>query len=95
MVTNARAFTPASTAKEATAQVSTWLASPSLALLHEGAGHWAALQRLVTAARGVGGQVQDARIAVICIENGGRELWSADRDCNRFPELTVRNPLIG
>jgi predicted nucleic acid-binding protein len=23
-----------------------------------------------------------------------RELWSADRDFNRFPALKVRNPLI-
>ena len=34
-------------------------------------------------------------IAAICIDNGVRELWSADRDFNRFPSLPVRNPLIG
>ena len=36
----------------------------------------------------------DARIAAICIENGVREFWSADRDFNRFPSLKVRNPLV-
>lgn len=94
VVTNRRAFTPASTMNEAIAQLTTWLASPSLALLHEGGTHWTVLQRLVTTANVVGGQVHDARIVAICIEHGVRELWSADRDFNRFPSLAVRNPLI-
>ncbi len=63
-------------------------------MLHEGGTHWTVLQRLVTTANVVGGQVHDARIVAICIEHGVRELWSADRDFNRFPSLAVRNPLI-
>jgi toxin-antitoxin system PIN domain toxin len=94
VVTNVRAFKPASTISEASAQVATWLDSPSLVLLHEGANHWEALHRLLVAGRVVGGQVHDARIAAICIEHGVREFWSADRDFNRFPTLTVRNPLV-
>ena len=93
VVTNVRAFKPASTISQASAQVAAWLDSPSLVLLHEGAGHWPALHRLLVAGRVVGGQVHDARIAAICIEHGVREFWSADRDFNRFPSLTVRNPL--
>lgn len=31
----------------------------------------------------------------LCLQHGVRELWSADRDFGRFPELTVSNPLIG
>jgi len=27
--------------------------------------------------------------------HGVRELWSADRDFGRFPDLVVRNPLVG
>ena len=27
--------------------------------------------------------------------HGVAELWSADRDFGRFPELAVRNPLVG
>ena len=95
VVTNVRAFKPASTIAQASAQVSIWMASPSLVLLHEGVDHWAALHKLLVAARVVGGQIHDARIAAICIEHGVRELWSADRDFNRFPSLTVRNPLLG
>ena len=95
VVTNVRAFKPASTLAQASAQVSVWMASPSLVLLHEGVDHWAALQPLLVAGRVVGGQIHDARIAAVCIEHGVRELWSADRDFNRFPALTVRNPLVG
>ena len=95
VATNVRAFKPASTIGEASAQLSIWMASPSLLLLHEGVGHWAALHPLLLAARVIGGQIHDARIAAICIEHGVRELWSADRDFNRFPSLTVRNPLTG
>ncbi len=95
IVTNPRVFKPPSTALQAVSQISHWLETPSLVLLHEGAAHWATLQALIRSARVVGGQVHDARIAAICIEHGVRELWSADRDFSRFPELKVRNPLVG
>ena len=36
----------------------------------------------------------DARIAAICLSHGVRELWTADRDFGRFPDLRVRNPLV-
>ena len=93
VVTNVRAFKPASTIQQASSQVAAWLDSPSLVLLQEGPDHWAALHKLLVSGRVVGGQVHDARIAAICIEHGVREFWSADRDFNRFPSLTVRNPL--
>ena len=95
VVTNVCAFRPASTIAQASAQLSDWFASPSLVLLHEGPNHWDTLHDLLVAGKVVGGQVHDARIAAICVEHGVREFWSADRDFNRFPMLTVRNPLIG
>jgi len=95
VVTNARAFQPASTIAQASAQLSDWFGSPSLVLLHEGANHWATLHSLLVAGRVIGGQVHDARIAAICIEHGVHEFWAADRDFNRFPTLSVRNPLVG
>ena len=95
VVTNARAFNPASTIAQASAQLADWFGSPSLALLHEGPHHWDALHALLVAGRVVAGQVHDARIAAICIEHGVREFWTADRDFSRFPTLTVRNPLVG
>jgi predicted nucleic acid-binding protein len=39
--------------------------------------------------------VHDARIAALCVQHGVRELYSADRDFSRFPQIAVRNPLIG
>ncbi|MES2992273.1 MAG: TA system VapC family ribonuclease toxin [Pseudomonadota bacterium] len=95
VVTNDRAFKPASTIAQASAQISDWFASPSLVLLHEGPKHWAALRELLASGRVVAGRVHDARIAAICIDHGVREFWTADRDFNRFPSLTVRNPLVG
>ena len=94
VVTNPRALKPPSTLTEAGVQISAWLASPSLVMLHEGVDHWMSLQALLHAGKVTGGMVHDARIAAICLDNGVRELWSADRDFNRFPSLTVRNPLI-
>jgi uncharacterized protein len=94
VVTNPRAFETASTIDEASAQIGDWLGSPTLILLHEGPGHWQTLQGLLRAARVVGGQVHDARIAAICVEHAVREFWTADRDFNRFPQLTARNPLV-
>jgi uncharacterized protein len=95
IVTNPRVYKPASAFGDATNQISAWMKSPSLVLLHEGPAHWATLLGLIQAARLVGGQIHDARIAAICLDHGVRELLSADRDFNRFPSLTVRNPLIG
>jgi predicted nucleic acid-binding protein len=42
-----------------------------------------------------GGRVHDARVVAICLSHGVRELWTADRDFTRFPELTTSNPLVG
>jgi len=39
--------------------------------------------------------VHDARIAALCLHHRVDELWSADRDFSRFPELRIRNPLVG
>jgi len=94
IVTHARIYNPPSTVAQACAQVEAWLSSPSLSLLGETADHWLRLRRLLTKGRVVGPRVHDARIAAICIEQGVRELWSADRDFSRFPTLSTRNPLL-
>jgi hypothetical protein len=52
------------------------------------------LSDAINASRISGPQVHDARIATLCLQHGVSELWSADRDFNRFPSLTVRNPLV-
>jgi uncharacterized protein len=50
---------------------------------------------LLAAGRVAGAQVHDARIAALCRQHGVRELWSADRDFNRFAGVSVVNPLVG
>ena len=62
-------------------------------ILGEGVDHVAVLKRLVYEGRIMGGMVHDAKIAAICLVHGVQELWTADRDFSRFPELKTRNPL--
>lgn len=93
IVTNARVFSPASTTAQAIDQVNAWLESPSCQVLHSTTEHWPVLRQLAANAALMGGQIYDARIAAICIENGVTELWTADRDFARFPALRFRNPL--
>ncbi|MCL2346247.1 MAG: PIN domain-containing protein [Desulfobulbus sp.] len=94
IATHPRLYSPPSTTEEAIRQIETWLGSPTLHLLSETPAHWPTLRDLLTKARVQGGMVHDARIAALCLAHGVRELWSADRDFNRFPALKVRNPLL-
>jgi toxin-antitoxin system PIN domain toxin len=95
VVTHPRIFDPPTPAAAAVDQVAAWLESPSVALLHESAAHWATLMELLTAGKVSGPHVHDARVAALCLDHGVSELWTADRDFNRFPRLSVRNPLVG
>jgi len=95
VVTHPRVFDPPSTVAQALGQVAAWTESPSLVVLPEGADHWERLQGLVQRARVVGPRVHDARVAAICLSHGVSELLTADRDFGSFPELRVRNPLVG
>ncbi len=63
-------------------------------LLGETSRHWINLRNLIVEAKIEGPKVHDARIAALCLQHGVRELWSADRDFSRFPQITVRNPLV-
>ncbi len=94
IVTHARIYRPPTPAARAFDQIDAWLASPSLVLLGETARHWTTLRTLISEAKIEGPQVHDARIAALCVQHGVRELWSADRDFGRFPQVTVRNPLV-
>lgn len=69
-------------------------ALPHCEFLAEGEGHLDTLRDLALAGRVAGPAIHDARIAAICIRHGVRELWTADRDFSRFPQIKVRNPLI-
>ncbi|MEO6969168.1 MAG: TA system VapC family ribonuclease toxin [Rhodanobacteraceae bacterium] len=92
VVTSAR-FKPASTPKHAWAAICNIAASPSLRLIGEGVNHLQWLARMVERGDVRGAMIHDARIAAICLAHGVNELWTADRDFARFPELKTRNPL--
>ena len=94
VVTHPRIYAPPTPLAKAIDQVEAWLESPSLVLLAESDAHWRTLRAALTNGKIAGAQVHDARIAALCLQHGVKELWSADRDFGRFPELPVVNPLV-
>jgi uncharacterized protein len=95
IATHPRIWGPPTPLPEAIDQVNAWLESPSLVLLAEGPGYWTELRVLLAAGRIQRPRVHDARIAALCLSNGVRELWTADRDFSRFGSLRTVNPLTG
>ncbi|NIS71981.1 MAG: PIN domain-containing protein [Proteobacteria bacterium] len=95
IVTHPRIYAPPTPLVAAMDQVEAWLEAPSVILLSESEGYWSELRSAVQAGRVSGSLVHDARVAALCKLHGVRELWTADRDFGRFPELKVRNPLVG
>lgn len=95
IVTHPRIFDPPSLLLEALEQVEAWLESPTVLLLGERFDHWRHLRGLLEAGDVRGPRVHDARVAALCLSQGVTELWTADRDFGRFPQLRTRNPLVG
>lgn len=93
VATHPRIWDPATSTTDAIDQIDAWLESPTLVLLSEGGEHWEHLRPSLQSGRIAGPRVHDARIAALCAANGVSELWSADRDFGRFPQLRTRNPL--
>jgi toxin-antitoxin system PIN domain toxin len=79
----------------ALAALDAWIATPGARLLAEPPGHWSELRPLLADARPLGHKVHDARIAAVCLSAGVTELWSSDHDFSWYPQLRVRNPLVG
>ena len=94
IVTHPRIYSPPTPLAAAIDQVEAWSESPSLVLLAESDAHWRMLREALVSGKIVGAQVHDARIAALCLQHGVKELWSADRDFGRFPNLAVVNPLV-
>jgi toxin-antitoxin system PIN domain toxin len=94
IATHPRIFDPPTPLASAVDFVAALLEAPSLAILAEGEGYWPFLQKLVITAQVIGPKVHDARIAALCLYHRVDELWTADRDFGRFPEVRVRNPLV-
>ncbi len=94
IVTHPRIYHPPTPPATAFKAVAGWQQSAGLQFLHEGLGYLDHLQRLCVRAKIAGGRVHDARIAALCLHHGVSELWTADRDFSKFPDLKTRNPLI-
>ncbi len=95
IVTHPKIYAPPTPRAAAVDQIDAWLESPAVVLLGESGSHWSTLRALVNAARVAGPQVHDARIAALCLQHAVGELWTADRDFNRYPQIKTRNPLVG
>ncbi|HXH06443.1 MAG TPA: TA system VapC family ribonuclease toxin [Vicinamibacterales bacterium] len=95
IVTHPRIFVPPTPLARALDQVAAWLESPTLVLLAEADGYWPVLRACLETGQVSGPLVHDGRIAALCRLHGVRELWTADRDFGRFPDLIVRHPLVG
>jgi toxin-antitoxin system PIN domain toxin len=93
-VTHPRIFREPTPIAVALAQVAEWRRSPSHRMLAEPEDYFETLARTLEASQVVGAKVHDACIAALCEAHGVEELWSADRDFQRFGRLRVRNPLV-
>jgi len=94
IVTHPRLYQPPTPLALALDQVDAWLESPTLFLLNETADFWLMFRSLILSGKIIGPMVHDARVAALCLVHEIKELWTADRDFSRFPELPCRNPLF-
>lgn len=94
IVSHPKIYRPPTPMNLALDQVDAWRESPALQVLTEGEGYWERLHSLVLTSRVTGAQVHDARVAALCLHHGVAELWTADRDFGRFPDLRTRNTTI-
>jgi toxin-antitoxin system PIN domain toxin len=94
IVTHPKIYAPPTPLAYALDQVDAWLLSPTVTLLSETTQHWPTLRALVVDGRVSGPRVHDARVAALCQQHGVHQLWSVDRDFNRFAGISVINPLV-
>jgi uncharacterized protein len=95
IVTHPRIFDPPTPVSRAVAQLRGWMGSDVVQLLAELPDHLDTLTKLLVSSKAAGARVHDARIAAVCLSHGVTELWTADRDFSRFPQLKTKNPLLG
>lgn len=93
IVTHPRIYRDPTPLPAAIDQVDAWCESGNLRLLAEEPATWPMARDMLAAAQVVGPRTHDAKIAAICLSQGVTELWTADRDFDRFGRLRTRNPL--
>jgi toxin-antitoxin system PIN domain toxin len=72
--------------------VDSWLAQPSVTVVHPGPQHAQMLRDLLLPLGAGGNLTTDAHLAALALEHGA-EVCSFDHDFTRFPSLNWRNPL--
>ena len=92
VVTNPRTWLRPTPMPKAVEQVRLWVEAENSVTLFETSRHLEILNEVMNTSDVVGGAVHDARIAAICLGNGAREIWSADRTFPHMPRLRVINP---
>ena len=92
--TNRNAFQRPLSMEEAVARVASWLAQPSVRLIHATDHHWEVLSELLLRGQALGNLTTDAHLAALALEHGCL-LCSTDSDFSRFPKLRWQNPLEG
>ena len=95
IVTHPRIYTPPTSLENALLQVECWIESPGLELIGESGDYWPVLKGILSKGKITGPRIHDAKIMAVCLQNGVKTLWSADRDFSRVEGLEIRNPLIG
>ena len=90
VATHPRILRPPSSVAQATGALQAVLEAPSLRVLTAGERHPELLLRLVRDYQATGNLVFDAQIVALCLEHGVHELLTADRDFDRFREISTR-----
>lgn len=93
VITHPRIFVPPTPNTEALAAVLALESADNITFISETPHHVSILEGLMRESGVRGAKVHDARIAAICLGNGIKELWTADRDFSWFPDLHTHNPL--
>ena len=86
-------WSPATPNSVALSALEALVRTDNLTFIHETPHHGDIMIGLLSESGGQGSHMQEARIAAICIGNGIKELWTADRDFSWFPQLHTHNPL--
>jgi len=92
-ITDETQWQPPTPTSVAAATVEALASTDNLTLIGETPHHLEILAGLMRESGAHGAGMQSARIAAICLGNGIKELWTADRDFSWFPELHTVNPL--
>lgn len=93
VVTHPRIYNPPTPNGQALAAVAALAGADNTAFIGETPHHLEIMDDLLRESGVSGAKVHDARIAAICLGNGIKELWTADRDFSWFPQLHTHNPL--